>query len=408
MSDEKDKEERAKLQKVSEMPVERVLIAHRTVTIEANWLMELPARKPVVLNKWPIGCTSALVAGGGVGKTQYIVRDAMKFAVEGGHTLIVSAEDEPDDYAAKIHNQIYSPMEKGRGDMITTIDKVTGQIHVTNMRGFGRRLVTVDGGIYKPSKFAQDIGLLLCEDMPYIKLVVFETLSRFSGGETNEHFEAAVTACDHIARKANVAVVLVHHIGKAASRDKIVDLYTGRGGSTLGDNTRSMVVLTPLSLKQGKNPGYLGEIACEATNDEIKAGIVFEAKHVRFSYGPTIKPEYFRKVQGYANAPVLESINVVSSEDALKRSISEARHQRNAASEILYKVIKNEGGEVPAAFFDVAENRSAFGLSRDNTRLLIEEMIDAGSINKISRQEQTGRGQQTRTYLTTLKGFAKC
>jgi len=375
------------------------------VSIDDLKLLQKPEPKPSVLDKYPIGATSVIVAAGGVGKTQYLVRDALRFAANfDGYTLIISAEDTPDDYAAKIHNMLLSPTENGNGDRYpdVTLEALRGRIKIANMRGLGRKLVANVTGIPIPSNFATEITVALCDYMPDVKLVFIETLSRFSGGETNEHFEAAVTACDGIAQTANVAVVLIHHIGKSASREKIVDLYTGRGGSVLGDNTRSMIALTPLSLKTDKHDAYLGDGTVDCTNEEIQAGIIFEAKHVRYSYGRCIDSEYFKKLPGYAYAPVLQTLKTLNGDDALDRQLKANRAKADAAASMICKIIKKEGGRVSVGYFEKADNRKAVGLSRTDCRDTINDMISAGSIERIEVQEYTGGGLQKVFYFSLV------
>jgi hypothetical protein len=223
--------------------------------------------------------------------------------------------------------------------------------------------------------------------------VIFETVSRFAGGEDNDRMEALVSACDGVAIKTCAACVVVHHVGKAQSRDKIIDLYSGRGGSALGDNTRSFFVLTRL------DSNYLGETPPKTDQDDIDAGRVCEVTHVRYSYGPTVPPEYFATRHGACFGPVLERLEVATEDD--KRT---ARRERikavwgNAENE-LFDEIKRQGGKVPKKHFE-GKGAGIISLAQKPLRALIQDLIDNGHLFEVERKVASG---QKAKYITTIK-----
>lgn len=75
-------------------------------------------------------------------------------------------------------------------------------------------------------------------------LIVLETASRLTPSEDNTGMSALVSACELLGRLTHSSVILVHHTGKENARNGVADSYTGRGGSSLADNARAVMVLT--------------------------------------------------------------------------------------------------------------------------------------------------------------------
>jgi RecA/RadA recombinase len=76
-------------------------------------------------------------------------------------------------------------------------------------------------------------------------LVVLETASRLhEGPEQNEALAVFAQAVERIATESGAAVVVVRHVSKQAAREQIVDSYAGRGGGSLSDAARSVLVVT--------------------------------------------------------------------------------------------------------------------------------------------------------------------
>lgn len=337
----------------------------RLTTITLDLMNEPPKQRELIGGRFPVRCTSAVVAMGGVGKTTWLVREAVRLAAEGVNTLFVSSEDGPEDYQSKIYNAV-------RGDDVEyDLTDIADRLHVFDLRGVGTKLVVEDRGSYRPSESVQDVLEVALQ--VNAQLVVFETLSRFAGGEENERFEAVVTACDAIANGFGGAVVLVHHTGKSQAREKVIDLYSGRGGSVLGDNTRSMTVMTRI------DENYDGEKPVLASNDDIDEGRVFEVKHVRCSYSATVEPEYYATRSGL-NGPWLESLTIATEDELRERQLKRLSDERVKTIERVKEVIELESGEVARKFFDTG-TKQKIGVNQKEGRLVIEQMLEDGFLH---------------------------
>ena len=351
-------------------------------TMDSERLKQVPVQRESLLGRFPVGCTSAAVAMGGAGKSTWLVRVAVEAAYyEGAHTVFITAEDTDDDYQAKLHNLIET--ESGQFNPANNAD-ITGKIHVLNVRGMGLKLSQDVSGHLVPSAAVDEIIAVIRERAPQVGIVAFETLSRFAGGEENDHMEAAVTACDGIAVALKCAVVLVHHTGKGQARDKVKDLYTGRGGSTLGDNTRSFFVISVLDKE------YKGEEPPLAAAKEFIDGSLIEVKHVRYSFGPTVDLEYFRKRSGYAYAPILEKLEKATDNDKAKAMVETDRLSRENSTSMVLAQIAAAGGHIAGKYFD-SETKLKIGLSQAGGRGLIASLLEEGVLEEFTKP--TGKTQ---------------
>jgi AAA domain len=357
----------------------QLILQVTTMTMEA--IQQQPTPREMICHYFPVGATSAIVAMGGVGKTTWKIRNALEALKDDGEleVMIVSSEDSPEDYQAKIHNALYSTTPEGGRYIDAAPGDIAGRFHVMNLKGTGAKLVAEQGGSFVPSPFCRELALTLKEHYPRVRLVIFETVSRFAGGEDNERMEALVTACDRVALNINGASVCVHHTGKAQAREKIIDLYSGRGGSALGDNTRSMIVMTRL------DKDYPGEIPVLVDPADVEAGRAFEVKHVRNSYGPVLGFEYYVTRSGYCNGPVLEPLPEATEEDATKARLAVIDAERKGAATQIYNIVK-EKKSVPRKFFDT-RTRKLIGVTQADGRAIIAEMIASGSLVEVERKE---------------------
>jgi len=354
-----------------------------------------PPAKPSVMGRFPIGHTSAVVAMGGAGKSTWLIRQAVQYAYEeGGHTLIISAEDDVDDYANKIHNDIFTRNIDG---LIHDVDPghIANKIAVMNKRGSGAKLIEERMGLKVPSKWA--IGLVDTID-PIYTCIIIETTSRFAGGdESNADMEAIVAACDHIARTLGVALVLVHHTGKSQAREGQADLYYGRGGSALGDNTRSMTVLQVMD----STDNWKDTVASHEIDQEMLVeGQYVQVAHVRMSYGPCLPPTVFLKRSGICNGPMMHAVKKLSTEDKAAAEKARLKAREAAVMAAVLKYIKAKDGRVQKRNF--LENQyKETSFSRNVVRASVSDMVDNGDLVEVSVKPP--KGGQAAVFLA-IKG----
>lgn len=364
-------------------PPKPLSLGSLVTTMTKKIIQKKPKPREMICRYFPVAATSAIVAMGGVGKTTWLVRTTLEFMKDDPEVevMIVSGEDGPEDYQAKVHNLLYSTTPTGRRFLEATLNDVQDRFHVMDMKGIGAKMVADQNGSFVPSPFSSELALTLKEDYPRVRLVVFETVSRFAGGEDNERMEALVTACDRVALAINGASACVHHTGKGQGRDKIIDLYSGRGGSTLGDNTRCMVVMTRLDNE------YPGEKLVLPNPEDMQAGRVFEVKHVRNSYGPVLDFEYYVIRSGCCHGPVLEPLQEAADKDVIKARLAAIDAKRKGAATQIFNIVKQKG-KVARKFFDIG-TKNLIGVTQAEGREIIKEMLASGGL--MEQEEKKGR-----------------
>lgn len=196
----------------------------------------------------PVRKVGSLAGGGGGGKTSTLVGLAVHRAigatflgrhVRQGGTVILTTEDDHDDYLRKL---------AAWRDYLPALDlqAVAGHVHLLDLAGFPYRLVErVRGGSYAVTLDVQALADLVKARAPGADLIVLETVSRLGGDESNEAQSMMIVAAEQLAAATGAAVLLVTHVSKAAAREKVSDAYAARGGSSLGDNGRYSLVLSP-------------------------------------------------------------------------------------------------------------------------------------------------------------------
>jgi hypothetical protein len=361
------------------------------VTFDEDMLKIRPQPKASIGGYFPIGATTALVASGGVGKTVWITRQLIDEMLNDREleVMVITKEDAADDYQNKLFNDLHSfmPSTAKKFHNVTPED-IANRFHVMPLKGTDHRLIASTGGLFVQTLFVTDLKKQLIANFPRVRLVVFETLSRFGGGEEmNEHMEAVVSACDGIAIAIRGASVVVHHTGKAQARADVVDLYAGRGGSALGDNCRSNIVIHRLKADDG--------VAVTCSPDDLDKGRVIEVIHVRHAYAPEQPSRFFVIRGGEAHGVVLEEVFEASPEFIVQQSLSRLeKNQRDATDKILAAIKASEYGRVEKSMFE-HNTQALIGLPQKKGRALIKELVESGVL-----VEWTADGQ-TKVWLRT-------
>ena len=155
------------------------------------------------------------------------------------------------------------------------------------------------------------------------------------------------------------------------NRDKVVDLYTGRGGSSLGDNTRSFVALTVLDDKyQGKERPVI--------HPDFR-GSVFEALHVRNSYGPTQPTRYYQTVKGDHNGPLLLPYEVANTEEERQRAVKQKSDaEYGGRLKRVKAAIKANGGYQTKRW--LRENHKDLGMTHREVYGWLDSAADTGDL----------------------------
>jgi hypothetical protein len=338
-------------------------------------------------------------AGGGSGKTSLETGLAVHRALgkpflgiptEEGTTVIITAEDDREDFRRKIH--------AWKGVLGSDFDtkKISERVVIYDISGRPCALTEVDGKRYKVSEFARGLVDKVRTRTPDADLLIFETASRFgSGDESNGDMAAMVQALEVIARETRVAVLIATHISKQASRDRLKDAYVARGGSALTDNSRSVMVLSKLDAKSAK--ARFGGIP-----EEEIASRVIQLTLAKSNFSRGIDPLLLERVATpYRGGLVLKLMD--ESTSTLAKESAEMRRRQDLANieQLIARLIEVEGGPVTQSKLRGVHGKLAkemTGLGRSALTELLTVAVDGGVLKAV---EMWVHGNKCVGYVTT-------
>jgi regulatory protein RepA len=239
----------------------------------------------------PAGCATVLTGAGGSSKTGIAVMlaigictgvDVFGEPVDTGRVLIVSAEDRRAILRRHVwanSRELTEPQRSRLSENLFTKDTV----------GLGFKLTRhIDG----QTETADDVEGLIeyAKTINGLRLVVLDTLSRLNGGEeTNEDLARFIEAMERISVRTGATTLALHHSGKAQMRDGANDQYSGRGGSALSDNARSVMHVARLTTDmKGGIPVNGRDLAAE--------GRLLRMSHVKSNYAAPAPDRYIQRV----------------------------------------------------------------------------------------------------------------
>jgi hypothetical protein len=158
-----------------------------------------------------------------------------------GRAVYITAEDDRLSLQARIRAWLAGVPDDER----TAAEEALGRnLHVLTREDFpaGLPLTTASYSTAQRHEPLVDQVVARCEGA---SLIVMETVARLHcAPETNEAYAVFAQAIESIARRTGAAVVVVHHVSKAGAREGTTDSYSSRGGASLVDAARSVIVVT--------------------------------------------------------------------------------------------------------------------------------------------------------------------
>jgi RecA-family ATPase len=240
--------------------------------------MVVPPQAYAIAPYLPVGCATGLSGQGKVGKGFLTL--AMMLCVAAGRPFFghpvtqgdvwyFSAEDSPDRVMERAQSILkdFTPEERARA---------VKHFHAFDAVGKGLFFVATMSG----AAVITDVCVRISEMVGKAVFVVVDTVSRINPlpENSNEGMALVVAAAEVIARRTGACVLLNHHVGKSQARSGEVDMYSGRGASSFGDNCRSVLTLSHATDEQVK---------CfdEATQEQQRDNNVRVLTHSAASYG---------------------------------------------------------------------------------------------------------------------------
>ena len=229
-------------------------------SITSAWLdAPLPAPAFLVDGYLPAGIVALGIGEGGVGKSTLFLQMAicvatgekfLELATQCGRVAFVALEDPKDEIRRRVFRifaDVTDGLEpKGVEQMRRRLEK---NLVVESLVGAQLHLIrAVQGTVEQNAAVLDHLRARLSARGPF-SLLVLDNLARLHGGEENSNAvgTAAINAIESLrpALDADGAVLVVHHVGKAAATSRDRSAQAARGASGLTDAARSVLRLVP-------------------------------------------------------------------------------------------------------------------------------------------------------------------
>lgn len=224
-----------------------------------------PPQRWVFEGVLPLGIVAALVAQGGVGKSQWLMQAGFSVATgiplagywpvgEVGTVLMLCAEDS----RKEIHRRVHRIQQQIGSSLSPALKKqLEDRFLIRSMTGKDALLtqVTKSGEVVRSALTEQ--LLLTAQQAKDLKLIILDPASRFRGGDENSNLHATrfVQALEYLALSTGATVLIAHHTGKGSTNSKETNQDASRGASALTDGIRWQMALTSLT---STSKGYKG------------------------------------------------------------------------------------------------------------------------------------------------------
>lgn len=345
---------------------------------EAEWQFS-NATPRVVVEYLIYHDVGTLIAAGGTGKTTFVLWLAVhiilgidfagrKIAAP-GRVVLLTAEDTREMLVARLRSIFFEMYPQGtidEGERRVMLDAIRDGMVIIDVSSNVQRLTCIERDVVRVDHAAVDALVeMLAELNP--SLVVIDPAVSFGVGEgrVNDAEQGLIEAGRRIRVALNSAVFYVHHTGKANSRDKTEDQYSGRGGSAFADGSRMVFVLNRLDPATWQkdtggtlNPGETG----------LKLSVA------KLSYARQQAPIYLLR-RGYRF-------------EHIERSV-ETDEDRNRDDDEAVFAFLSERLVTGETFSRNKLEKADLKLSRGRVRAAVERLIEA---QRLTQREEAGRG----------------
>lgn len=358
-----------------------------------DWHLQAPPPHPFVIHPYiPLRKVSSLIGAGTSSKTLLLCEWAAAIttgirwrghSVREGDVVIITWEDERDDYHSKLHSHLQANASLG-----PYADQIRARLHFIELQGSPYRLVAPDAANGRPSQTVVVPRLIdvLRRRFPDAVQVFFETVSRAnSSDESNEGMAMVVAACEEIAHALNVGATAVHHVSKASLRDGAIDAIASRGGSALADNCRATTVLAMIN---GESSMALWPAGFATTDFAEREIVVVES--ARSSYGRKAERIHLERVYPSPSAaPYLREVAPRHATEGPKRDLEAER-----LIEWMQENLPPTGLTERA----ITDQRSQFELSERATRGALVRLVRDGSVRQTMGKQYGDRGRDVSIF----------
>lgn len=363
-------------------PVEAEPVATLEEMRVGTMLEELPPEREWLLtNRLPQNVCGLIAAPGGTGKSFAVLDLAMSVAggdkwmgmdvEENGGALVVSAEDDIDEVHRRIHAIARAREEAG---MQTDPDLVRDDLYILPTAGLDNRFTAVQGGEIHSTEWLRRVTAT-ARQIPNLKLVILDPLSRFQGGEPNSADSGTriVEAVEYMRNELGCTILMPAHTRKGGSRDGQDGV---RGSSAIVDGMRFVGALRVLDGDEAREEGFV--------NAAPKEYLWFEVH--KSSYAEPAPRVLLRRLPGGGLAPVPNAVPEpqLANPGAYRGPETEggqwSEEDRDDLTHILEVVCEQEA--TATKWIEVPMLRKRLGLSKRRAHDLIRRGLECGYLGK--------------------------
>ena len=328
---------------------------------------------------------AVLQAPGSTGKTTLVIYEAICMALgiplygnkilKTGWTLFVTAEDQRERLLARIR-------EIGRAMELTPeqMNVVRESVIIWDVCGMNLKLTFAQFGNLLVTGLAKEI-VAAYKDAPPI-VINFDPMVSFGVSEQmiNDNEQMIITAARVMVAGLDAMVRLIHHTGKGREGAKGLDMYAGRGGSSLADGARMVFCLSaylPKDPEMGKPPEMCGE-AAPGESLTVMA-------RPKMSYSPPNQPWVWIKRKGFR-------FSTFDTEP--KKSPEEEQAIKEAT---VLRWLESKLKDYPPSFYNVQalrEQHDAMGMTARQLRSAVTGLTASGRVMTVpvpADRNPTGR-----------------
>lgn len=340
-----------------------------------------PEPRPwIIQDILPLGVVGLLGAGGGTGKTIFSIQLGISVATgvrfvglkisEPGSVLMICAEDEREE----LHRRFWRIVELLREFELLgrSADKLMRKrLFIASRVGQDNLITNVIDGVAMRTRIVDRIALT-AEQIPALKLIVLDPVSRFRGGDENDNDHATrfVEAVESLRATTGATVLMLHHMSKGGLRadaDRVgpEDL---RGASALLDAVRWAGAMATLRKDAAVNFGI--------DPDEASRYVRFDI--VKNNYAPPWEGMWLERQRGGVLAPA--ELQSVRRRNLHKRGEDRYRETLPKLKGLIRQNSEKGRKSTRRNLRDYAGTDGIFGIGDKSLRAIIERAIAEGEI----------------------------
>lgn len=352
-----------------------------------------PDREWLIPGFLPLAIVGLLAAIGGAGKSFWMLLLGVSIATgrpflgmdvsEPGAVLIIAAEDERQE----VHRRLWRILQTMRDDgELTDLDtqRLRKNLFILSRVGLDNRLTAQADRIVEGTGRAEAIALL-AQQIPNIKLVVLDPVSRFRGGEENSNEGATrfVEEVESLRTATGATVLLPHHVNKNSMANATENLTIDglRGASALVDGVRWAAAMAPMRK----------DVAEEYGVDPERAGYFVRCDTVKTSYSQPWPGMWLERVRGGVLVPA--HIERAASSQA-KRGDSRYRELLPRLTGLVEQMQEQGKPLSPSKLRKYSGREGHFGVGDQTLRSVLERAVAEGHV----KEHESGNGVVLRTW----------